>query len=344
MDTSTPTAPTPPATPPAAAPAAASALPAAMAKAREPKLDKDPVDAWPALQRWLLTLLRRDSNRDEDFLQRLTFIENGIRTLTDDYPDASLFVLVQMLFDSHSPSYSTTHALLSALICRLIAPKANLPESEQMALVRAALTMNIGMLSLHDKLARQAQDTSAQQREEIRAHPHKSMELLRSLGVRDSLWLNLVLDHHENPDGTGYPNGKTELSATQQLLHMSDIFVACISPRASRRGMSPNLAVGNLYLEAKEQFKELSALFVKQLGLYPPGTYVRLKSEEVAVVVRRGEMVHTPLVMSILDGDGMPMTTPVRRETQLKQHAIKESVAPEDIRVRLDTGRLLRRV
>ena len=315
-----------------------------MAKAREPKLDRDPVDAWPSLQRWLLTLLRRDNNREDDFLQRLTFIENGIRTLTDEYPDASLFVLVQMLFDTHSPSYSTTHALLCALICRLIAPKANLPESEQMALVRAALTMNIGMQGLQDKLARQAQDISPQQREEIDAHPKKSMELLRSLGVRDSLWLNLVLDHHETPNGTGYPNGKTELSVTQQLLHMTDIFVACISPRASRRGMSPNLAVGNLYLETKDQFKELSSMFVKQLGLHPPGTIVRLKNNEVGVVVRRGDLVHTPLVMSILDSDGMPMTTPVRRETQLKQHAIKENVAPEDIRVRLDTGRLLRRV
>lgn len=326
--------PEPPTTPPAPD--------AAVLKEVRAQLDPNPTEAWPALRRRLAALLGEGANA-KDFHKRLAFIETGARQLVQNQEDDSLFVLVQMLSD-RSYGYCATHALTAAATCLMIAPLAQIEEPALTALVRAALTMNIAMAAMQDQLAIQQQPASDAQKQLIGEHPSLGADLLRQLGVDDPLWLELVGDHHESADGTGYPKGKSELSMPQQLLRMSDIFIARISPRVSRRGLMPNVAVGNLYLESQTLANPLGAIFAKQLGMYPPGTYVRLKSEETAVVVRRGERVNTPIAMAIADPDGLPLTTPRKRDTQQPSYGVKNPLSPEDVKIRLDKARLLKRI
>lgn len=306
------------------------------------QLDPDPVEAMPALRRRLAALLLEGAQA-HDFARRLAFIEAGLRLTLQSRPDDSVLVLVHMLSDRQY-GYCATHALLAASSCLLVAPLLPIEEPQRGALLRAALTMNIALAELQDLLATQAQQTTAHQREKITAHPSDSAAILRTLGVTDTDWLRWVQDHHEAPDGSGYPSQKTELDLGQQLLRLSDLFVARISPRSSRRGMWPQVVVGNLYLEAEASASPLGACFVKQFGMYPPGTLVRLKTGETALVVRRGAKVNTPLTLAITGPDGMLLSIPVKRDTQLPLYAIKAPVAPEELRIRLDLARLLKRV
>ncbi len=306
-----------------------------------PPLDTNPTEAWPMMHRRLVSMAK-PGNHPEDFAAKLAYIEQGIDLMVDARADDSLFVLVQML--SHQQlGYSASHALLAAMICRLIAPLVDIAPDDMQSLTRAALTMNMSMAPLHDRLAEQTHLADDDQRAVIRQHPQASARLLRELGVHDEHWLQLVQDHHEVPDGSGYPDGKMQLTEVQQLLHMTDVFIARISPRKSRRGLSPNVAAGNIYLEAQERSSRLGAVFVKQLGMYPPGTYVRLKTEETAVVVRRGERVNAPLTVAIADELGLPLSSPGRRDTQVPTYSVKHAVPPEEIKIRLNISRLLKR-
>ncbi len=306
------------------------------------QLDARPAEAWPALRRRLANLLQ-EGEAAKDFHKRLAFVETGVQLTLDGQEDDSLFVLVQMLSD-RDYGYSATHALTAAVLCRMIAPLAQIGEPQLTSLMRAALTMNMAMSALQDQLAVQVPPVTDEQRELIHQHPQAAVALLRKHGVEDPFWLELVNDHHETPDGKGYPGGKTELNQAQQLLRMADIFIARISPRVNRRGLWPSLAVSNLFKEAQAQDSPLGAIFAKQLGLYPPGTYVRLKSAETAVVVRRGERVNTPVTLAITDPDGLSVSTPRRRDTQDPQYSVVTPVSPEDVKIRLDKGRLLKRL
>jgi len=68
----------------------------------------------------------------------------------------------------------------------------------------------------------------------------------------------------------------------------------------------------------------------------PPG--------EAALVVRRVAKVNAPLVLAVAGPDDMPLHAPVKRDTLLPLYAITAPVAPEDLRIRLDLVRLLKRV
>jgi hypothetical protein len=103
------------------------------------------------------------------------------------------------------------------------------------------------------------------------------------------------------------------------------------------------VAARNIYLGPDGQPSALGAAFVKTLGLYIPGSYVRLANGEVAVVVRRGRRANTPLVFSIIR-QGMPLGEPVLRDTQERGFEVKSSEPADDIKVRLNAERLLSRL
>jgi hypothetical protein len=162
--------------------------------------------------------------------------------------------------------------------------------------------------------------------------------------VGDHLWLELVADHHEDAAGKGYPAGKRGQGVPVQLLRLADIFVGRISPRQARAGLLPQLAARDIYLGDDGQPNPLGAAFVKTLGLYIPGSYVRLSDGEVGVVVRRGRRANAPTVFAIVGRHGMPLGEPALRDTLEREHEVKSSISADDVKVRISAQKLLSRV
>lgn len=216
-----------------------------------------------------------------------------------------------------------------AIACQVAGETMKLSAVELAATVAAALTMNIGMFELQQQLqALEGPLTDAQQ-EAIRSHCDRSVAILRGHGVSSELWLDIVQDHHERPDGSGYPasKGGDALGLLAQLLSLADVYCARVSSRDFRPAMLPNVALRWLFLsEGAAVSQELAALFIKALGIYPPGTGVRLRNGSIAVVTHRGTTGHLPKVASITTHDGLRIGVPKRRRGVASAHAVSEVV------------------
>lgn len=289
-----------------------------------------------------LSVLQQQNLQVRDFLPRFNTLRHKALGLMDRHPDESLFVLVQMLYNTQL-AYSTSNALAAAAVCHVVGPTAGLPPEQESSLFNAALTMNMGMARLQNQLAVQKVGPDAHQRETINNHPHASAHMLEQLGVTDRLWLDLVKDHHEHARGGGYPTGRAVQHTAQQLLQLADRFVARISPRKTRRGQSVRAAARAQFLEMQSQSNPLGQLLVKQLGMYLPGSYVRLQNNEIAVVTRSTPALNAPMVMAIIGKDGIPLSSPSLRDTSTPAFAIQDSVPSDEVKVRLDPSRLFGR-
>jgi hypothetical protein len=84
----------------------------------------------------------------------------------------------------------------------------------------------------------------------------------------------------------------------------------------------------------------LAELFVKTLGIYLPGTYVRLKNRQLAVVTRRGERIQFPAVYAVTGRDGMPLPGPVFRDTSLPDFGIAQVVPAHEVGVKINRYQL----
>ena len=77
------------------------------------------------------------------------------------------------------------------------------------------------------------------------------------------------------------------------------------------------------------------------MGIYQPGSFVRLATDEVGVVVKRGLNTTTPKVAVVINRNGMPTVEPMVRDTSLADYKVVSSVPHRDVRVQINLERLL---
>ena len=97
-----------------------------------------------------------------------------------------------------------------------------------------------------------------------------------------------------------------------------------------------------MFLDEQQQPDEAGAALIKVVGLYPPGTIVRLANGEVGLVFKRGFSANEPLVAALLGKSGSPLSAPVVRDTRLASQAIAASLAPAELKLRVNLEALLK--
>ncbi len=243
---------------------------------------------WAALQSRASQLLRTPG--DGEFAQRLLTLHDELQRHCQDSPDATLLALIY-LTGQETRMYSATHAMLVASVCMLVARETLRWSERQVArLGQAALSMNVAMTTLQDQLALQTDPLTAEQVDAIQDHAEHSEALLRRMGMVDPVWLEAVRHHHARTPGP--LASRSEGQQMARLIQRADVFGARIAPRATRAPMVATAAMQASYYDEQRQVDEAGAALVKTLGVYPPGTFVRLATQEVAVVLRRGRQRH----------------------------------------------------
>ena len=292
---------------------------------------------WPELQLRATQLLRSPS--PSDFGGRFQALHDELARHCEQTPDATLLALIY-LSAQETRMYSATHALLVGSVCMVVAREIlRWPEAEVQRLGRAAFSMNIAMTELQDQLAQQTHPLTAEQIVAVEDHAVRSETLLRHLGVADPLWLEAVRSHHHRAPGP--LTKKTPAQQMARLIQRADIFGARMAPRAARWPMPVTAAMQASYYDEEHQVDEAGAALVKTLGVYPPGAFVRLASQEVGVVIRRGATATTPRVAVVTNREGLPTGEPIPRDTGMPPWKITGVVAFKDVRVQLSLERLL---
>ena len=280
-----------------------------------------PVERLPGLWRESLARLSETmfASAKEGFIDALEEATPAVIALVDRDPDLAIFQVLRQEGNEHV-QYGCNHSIHAAITALLVAQRLGWSEGDAQRAFKAALTMNISMLELQGELATQFRTVSEEQREAIRAHPAFSVRMLELSGVTDRDWLRAVAEHHETPDGQGYPRGLREVCDTAALIRRADIYTAKLTPRASRAAMAADQAGRAMFMQ--DPGHPMTAALVKEFGVYPPGCMVRLASGEAGIVVRRGPTVTSPVVAVLASAAGTPLGAPVRRDTAQAQHAI----------------------
>jgi HD-GYP domain-containing protein (c-di-GMP phosphodiesterase class II) len=230
-------------------------------------------------------------------------------------------------------SYGIYHPVQCAILLAVVAQQLKMHGEQLFSTLAAALTANLGMLNIQDKLNRQKAPLSDEQREQIRNHPERSVELLEAIGIKDPMWIRAVLHHHERLDGSGYPKGlKGDAIANEaRLLALADIYIALIGKREYRDALPVKLALRQIFSQRGTLVgPALTKLFLNQIGIYPPGTAVKLKNGDTAVVTERGNNLQHPICAGIRAISGQVYMHPPPRDTRQEEFAIVD-VLPNDL-------------
>jgi HD-GYP domain-containing protein (c-di-GMP phosphodiesterase class II) len=230
----------------------------------------------------LLSDLRNEANAQSELLAIAREVVAAVE-LNQDVALACIFL------SQIAGTYAVRHCIETAIVAALVAQRMRKSRDETLVIVAAALTMNVGMLR-HQNTFNKGSSLTNEEMSIVRRHPEESVGLLRDAGVEDEEWIACVLMHHENDDGTGYPEGRTSADITQnaRLISLADRYCAQVSARNYRCSVLPDKALHNLLGDpARVSDPLLADQFMSQIGKYPPGALVRLQNGEVGVVMQR---------------------------------------------------------
>ena len=266
---------------------------------------------WHSLSQQLEPLLL-EPTRQADFVPALTDCAAELVRAVSVDGDWAIFQLVHPSPEKLA-RYGVLHPMHTAILMCLIGRRKDWHEQRIATGVRAALTMNISITALQTELAHQSDALNESQRAIINDHPLAAARCLRELGVTEVEWLTAVEQHHEQPNGQGYPQGLTEISILADALRTCDVFGAKMSSRVGRKGMLSPRAAAEIFRQRSAGY--YGATIIGVLGLYPPGCLLRLNTGEAAVVLRRSTDPKCPFVAVLTDTNDVPLTTPITSMT-----------------------------
>lgn len=178
------------------------------------------------------------------------------------------------------------HALNVTVISILLARYLGLTESEIEDVGMAALLHDVGKQKLPERV-KLGLNLSPAQEILARSHVSQSVDICRAMGLGAGV-LNIISQHHEFADGSGYPNGLTagQMTRGAQIVSLVNIYDNLSNPNNSMLSLTPHEAMSMLFAQRKHQFEHHTLqAFVKLMGVYPPGSVVQLNDDRYAVVV-----------------------------------------------------------
>lgn len=304
-------------------------------EAQAARTRRDPFALWSVILKRTGHLLRTHKENPQ-FAQDVGALSGHIQVAMKEDVEAGTFEMV----NGEPTGYAVTHSLQTAFVACLAAERFGWSSTERTTLIRAALTMNIGMLDLQTTLTHQSTPPTPHQKADIAAHATRGRAILEAAGVTDQDWLKTVEQHHVTPDGGALPDNHGDISPLACLIHYADVYLARLAPRATRPAMAVNVAARELFLKAAGAHNPYAAAIIKEMGMFPPGSFVKLANGDTAVVVRRGETASAPLVHSLISSDGWVFPDSRPRDTTKPEFKVVAAVPRGNVLMQLNRQKL----
>jgi len=153
--------------------------------------------------------------------------------------------------DIYTRGHSERVTILSIMIGKLVKLS-----SEELKILRiGALLHDLGKIGIYDSVLNKKQSLTINEYEIIKQHPVIGEKIIRPIGLPQDVH-DIILQHHEWFNGSGYPYGIAgeEISYLARIVSVADSFDAMTSQRAYRRNLDPLSASLEIRDKVGEQF------------------------------------------------------------------------------------------
>jgi putative two-component system response regulator len=192
-----------------------------------------------------------------------------VKTLFDELDDAERVIFALARAVDAKDRYTEAHTERVASNSKTLAAWVGLPSAELEAVYRGAMIHDIGKIGVPDAVLMKPGKLDPDEWQLMKMHPVIGEEIARPLRSAATL-LPIIRHHHENVDGTGYPDGLRgdEISLPARIVAICDAFDAIISDRPYRRGRPQADALRILEGEAGTHWdSELVGVFTNAIGV-----------------------------------------------------------------------------
>jgi HD-GYP domain-containing protein (c-di-GMP phosphodiesterase class II) len=183
--------------------------------------------------------------------------------------------------------YNFTHLVNTSVLAMVFGRHLGLSEDDIRNLGIAGFYCDLGKARIPREVLGKRTRLTAPEMDQAKSHLQASYNMLRQAGAVDDRALRGVLEHHERHDGEGYPKGQagSHISDFGRILAIVDAYDAMTSDRVFMRRKTSLEAFRDMYQNRGKQFAPgYVELFIKCMGVYPVGSFVRINTGQYGIV------------------------------------------------------------
>jgi putative nucleotidyltransferase with HDIG domain len=270
-------------------------------------------------------------------------IENATEMVVDSIlrnPDALLSLAQIKGYDEYTYVHSVNVGILITSLANAMGYRKHLLLETGVG----GLLHDVGKMRIPEVILNKAGKYTDEEFAVMKRHPLLGINILKPCKNISDFSKVIVYEHHERFNGKGYPRGisGSSISEIGVMAAVSDVYDAMTTDRVYRPAWTPQRALAMIFQGCDVEYsRRIVEFFTRHLGIYPVGSFVKLASGELGVVVKvdRGKIL-SPDVVVIYSSGGVRYPEPIEYKLSEKQkesngalYRIEASLNPRDFGV-----------
>lgn len=178
------------------------------------------------------------------------------------------------------------HSLNVTMLSLMLARDLGVPKEAVSALGLGALFHDLGKSEIPGRILLKTEPLTAAEQHLYEMHCEYGLQQGKKLGFPPAV-LNIIYQHHEMFDGSGYPQhlkGES-INLLARIVSLANFYDGLCNPVNMANAMMPHEALSLMFARLRSRFdSRLLQLMIRRLGVYPPGTIVHLSNGAIGMV------------------------------------------------------------
>ncbi|GAB2901691.1 DUF3391 domain-containing protein [Uliginosibacterium flavum] len=179
------------------------------------------------------------------------------------------------------------HGLNTSILSMMLAKELGVSMEDGRMLGLGALMHDIGLMDIPDRVLKKNPEELTHAEIELRKlHCEYGARMAVRAGLPEAVQL-VIFQHHEMVDGSGYPKGlKGEsIHRLARIISLVNYYDNLCNPMDLAKALTPHEALSLMFAQRRAKFDaKVLQLMIRCLGVYPPGSIVKLSNDALALV------------------------------------------------------------
>ena len=196
---------------------------------------------------------------------------------------------IHLMGDNVADESAYFHSINVTVLALILARAMEIDDPDTMRdIAQGAVLHDVGKAMVPSQVLLKSDELSAAEVKLLEMHPGYGIKLLQAVEDIPGRVREIIMFHHETMDGSGYPKGikAAALDQSIRVVSVANAYDNLCNQRVVTRSRTPSEALSHMYKNELAKYdKAVLQAFIKALGIYPPGTIVKLKSGKVGIVM-----------------------------------------------------------
>ena len=226
------------------------------------------------------------------------------------------------------------HVVNVAVLSLMLGNALMLEKDQLRKLGFSALFHDMGKSKIPAKVLRKKEKWTVAERKLYEMHPEYGVEMGREIKSLPQEAFRVIAQHHEAVDGSGFPKGLKggEISAFAKIVRIANTYDNYCNQIDPKKSMTPYQAVSFMYAKERHKYEEeMLAAFISSLGVYPPGTILKLNEGSIGMVISvNQDVLLKPNIL--LYNPEIPKEEAVILDLREEELSIEKTITPSSLK------------